>query len=149
MSQSTLRRRMEILLVEDNFDDARVTIQSLKNEQVHCRVTLVCDGDEAMRFLHREGVFARAPQPDLILLDMELPKKDGRQVLTEIRCDESLKNVAVVVLTASLVHRAVLEGQQLRVEGYMTKPVSLEQFVGVVKSLRKSWLNESILLASD
>jgi CheY-like chemotaxis protein len=136
---------MEILLVEDNMEDARTTIEALKSENVNCRVTLVVDGEEALLFLQRWGVFARAPRPDLILLDMELPKKDGRQVLTEIRSSEELRKIPVVVLTASAVHRAVLQAQDLRVDGYMTKPVSLEQFVGVVKSLRRSWLTELVL----
>ena len=145
MSQGTVGRPMEILLVEDNLEDARVTIESLRSENVKCRVTLVCDGEEALNFLQREGIFAQAPRPDLILLDMELPKKDGPQVLTEIRACEALKNIPVVVLTASLVHRAVLEGLHLRVDGYMTKPVDWGQFLAVVKDLRRSWLAEVIL----
>jgi chemotaxis family two-component system response regulator Rcp1 len=145
MSRTTVGRPMEILLVEDNLEDARVTIQALKHGNVPCRVTLVRDGEEAMRFVRREGVFARAPRPDLILLDMELPKKDGRQVLTEIRREEALKNIPVVVLTASHVHRAVLQAEKLFVDGFMTKPVSLEQFIQVIKSLRRSWLAEIIL----
>jgi two-component system, chemotaxis family, response regulator Rcp1 len=138
---------MEILLAEDNLDDARVTIQALSGENVRCRVTLVCDGQEALSFLRREGVFARAPRPDLILLDMELPKMDGPQVLTELRADDALKNIPVVVLTASLVHQAILQAQQLRVDGFMTKPVDLEQFTTVVRSLRRSWLLERLLPA--
>jgi len=139
------RRRMEILLVEDNFDDARVTMQALHDEKIDCRISLMCDGEEALQYLHQAGVFTQAPRPDLILLDMQLPKKDGRQVLSEIRQDEQLKDIPVIVLTASAVMRAVLEGQRLRVDGYMTKPVSWQQFVDVVKSLRRAWLTESIL----
>jgi CheY-like chemotaxis protein len=139
---------MEILLVEDNLQDARVTIEALKGN-VPCRVSLVCDGDEAMLFLHREGVFGQAPRPDLILLDMELPKKDGPQVLAEVRAEELLKKIPVVVLTASLVHRAVLQAQQLHVDGFMTKPVNFEQFIGVVRLLRRSWLAEVILPTLD
>ncbi len=149
MSRTAVGRPMEILLVEDNLEDARVTIEALKHENICCRVSLVCDGEEAMDFLKRCGVFSRAPRPDLILLDMELPKKDGRQVLTEIRDSEELLSIPVVVLTGSLVHRAVLEGQKLRVDGFMTKPVSLEQFIGVVKSLHRSWLDEIILPPLD
>lgn len=147
VSAATIGRPMEILLIEDNLDDARVTIQSLKHEEVRCRVSLVRDGDEALRFLRREGVFARTPRPDLILLDMELPKKDGREVLTEIRADEHLKEIPVLVLTASAVHRTILESQNLRIDGFMTKPVSLEQFIGAVKSLRRSRLVELVLPA--
>jgi CheY-like chemotaxis protein len=136
---------MEILLVEDSLDDARTTILALHSENVRCRISLVRDGAEAMSFLHREGVFARTPRPDLILLDMELPKKDGREVLTEIRADDTLKSIAVLVLTASAVHRAVLEAQNLYVDAFMTKPVSLDQFITAVKSLRRSRLIELVL----
>jgi CheY-like chemotaxis protein len=136
---------MEILLVEDNLEDARVTIQALKQGHVQCRVSIVRDGEEAMRFLNRQGILARAPRPDLILLDMELPKKDGREVLAEVRGHEKLKEVPVVVLTASLVHKAILEGENLRVDGFMTKPVDLEQFIGIVRSLRRYWLAEVVL----
>ena len=132
--------RMEILLVEDNLEDANVTIQALKWGNVQCRVTLVCDGEEAISFLYRKGEFAQAPTPDLILLDMQLPKKEGRHVLAEIRANEELKDIPVVVLTGSLVHRAILQAQELHVDGFMTKPVELDKFIGVVKSLRRSWL---------
>ena len=137
--------RMEILLVEDNLDDANTTIQALKSGNVRCRVTLVCDGEEAISFLYRKGEFAQAPTPDLILLDMQLPKKEGQHVLAEIRVNEELKNIPVVVLTGSLVHRAVLQAQELHVDGFMTKPVVLDKFLNVVKSVRRAWLAELIL----
>jgi CheY-like chemotaxis protein len=140
---------MEILLVEDNLDDARMTIQALRHEGVRCRVTLVRDGEEAMAFLRREGIFARAPRPDLVLLDIELPKKDGRQVLAEIRADPVLESIPVVVLTGSLVHQAIFQSEGLAVDGFMAKPVSLEQFVQVIKSLHRSWLSELILPSLD
>ena len=111
MNRMTVGRPTEILLVEDNLDDARMTIEALHSENVQCRVTLVRDGEEAMTFLRREGVFAQAPRPDVILLDMELPKKDGREVLADIRGDSRLQAIPVLVLTASAVHRAVLQGQ--------------------------------------
>jgi len=149
MTQPMFRRRMEILLVEDDLEDAGMTIEALQSEQVLCRVSLVRDGEEAMQFLRREAIFAQAPRPDLILLDMGLPKKDGREVLAEIRANDGLKTVLVVVLTASQVHRAVLEGQKLHVDGYMIKPVSLEQFLSVINSLRHKWLSANILSASE
>jgi two-component system response regulator len=145
MNRITIGRPTEILLVEDNLDDARVTIQALHNEKIRCRVTLVRDGEEALTFLRREGVFSQAPQPDVVLLDMELPKKDGRQVLTELRADERLKAIPVLVLTASAVHRAVLQAQNLRIDGFMTKPVSLDQFIQAVKSLRRSVLVDLVM----
>src|SRR5208283_1979636 len=137
--------RMEILLVEDNPDDANVTIQALKSGNVRCRVTLVCDGEEAISFLHRKGEFAQAPMPNLILLDMQLPKKQGAQVLAEIRASEQLKDISVVVLTGSAVQREFLQAQELHVDGFMTKTVDLDKFIGVVKSLRRAWLAEIIL----
>jgi len=145
MSRTTVGRAMEILLIEDNPQDARTTIQALRHEGIRCRVTLVCDGEEAMAFLRREGVFARAPRPDVILLDLDLPKKDGRQVLLEVRGDVKLDAIPVVVLTGSLVHQAVLKAEQYRVDGFLPKPVSLDQFIEVVKSLRRSWLSDLIL----
>jgi two-component system, chemotaxis family, response regulator Rcp1 len=145
MNRMTIGRPTEILLVEDSLDDARTTIEALQTENIRCRVTLVRDGAEAMTFLHREGMFSQAPRPDVILLDMELPKKDGREVLTEIRGDESLQAIPVLVLTASAVHRAVLQAQNLRVDGFMTKPVSLDQFIEAVRSLRRSVLADLVL----
>lgn len=140
---------MEILLVEDYLEDAGKTIKALTVGSVPCRVNLVRDGEEAMRFLHRQGIFASAPRPDLILLDMELPKKHGRQVLAEIRGDDELKDTLVVVLTASLAHRVVLKAKNLRVDAYMTKPVSWNKFINVVKALRRSLLEEVILPSLD
>lgn len=148
MDHPVLTGMMEILLVEDNLEDARLTMQALKQKDIHCRIQLVCDGDEAWDFLHSKGVFARAPLPDLILLDMELPKRSGPGVLADIRADARLQNIPVIVLTASAVHKAVLQAQNLHVDGFMTKPVSWEQFVDVVKSLRKSWLEALVLPAT-
>ena len=144
MSRNFVGRPMEILIVEDDFEDARTTIQALKQGNIRCRVSLVPDSEEAMNFLHREGVLAKAPRPDLILLDIQLPKKDGHQVLAEIREDEELKTILVVVLTASLVHKTILQVENLQVDGFVTKPVDLEQFIGVVKSLHRSWLTELV-----
>lgn len=141
--------QMEVLLVEDDLEDANVTIQALREGKVPCRLTLVCDGEEATRFLSREGEFTQAPVPDLILLDMMLPKKDGRQLLADIRHDDNLKEIPVVVLTGSQVHRAILAEEKLQVDGFMTKPVDLQQFVDVVKCLRRSWLRELVLTAVD
>ncbi len=137
--------RMEILLIEDNLEDANATIQALKSGNVRCRVTLVCDGEEATEFLYRKGEFAQAPTPNLILLDMQLPKKEGQHVLAEIRASEELKDIPVVVLTGSQVQRAILQTQELHVDGFMTKPVESDKFIGVVKSLRRSWLEELVL----
>ena len=109
MNRITVGRPTEILLVEDNLDDARVTIEALQSENVRCRVSLVRDGEEAMNFLHREGVFARRRGPTWSSWTWSLPKKDGREVLSDIRGDQRLQAMPVLVLTASAVHRAVLK----------------------------------------
>ena len=132
--------RMEILLVEDNLEDANVTMQALKSGNVRCRVTLVCDGEEAISFLYHKSEFAQAPTPKLILLNMQLPRREGWHLLEEIRANEELKDIPVVVLAGSLDHRAILQVQELHVDGLMAKPVELDKFIGVVKSLRRSWL---------
>ena len=149
MSQDIVGRPMEILLVEDSLEDAGLTIQALKEGQVECRVSLVRDGEEAMDFLLHKGVYARTPRPDLILLDLQLPKKDGREVLAEVRADAQLRVVPVVVLTASQVHEEILKSEKLEVDSYMVKPVDLKQFIAVVKKLRRFWLDEVILPPLD
>ena len=141
--------RMEILLVEDKLEDANVTIQALKCGNVQCRVSLVCDGEEAISFLRRTGEFAHAPTPNLLLLDMQLPKEEGQHVLAEIRAREELKDIPVVVLTGSLVQRAILQAHELHADGYMSKPMELDKFVGVIKSLRRSWLTSQTAIVSS
>jgi len=141
----TVGRPMEILLIEDDLEDAGLTMEALREGQVLCRVSLVRDGEEAMEFLTRFGKYRSAPQPDLILLDLHLPKKDGREVLAEVRGDERLCRVPVVVLTASTTHREILQSENLHVEDYLVKPVDLDQFLTVVRSLKKYWLSDVIL----
>ena len=136
--------RMEILLVEDNLEDANGTIQALKWGHVQCRVSLVCDDEEAISFLGRKNEFAQAPTPNLVLLDMQLPEKEGQHVLAELRANEELKEIPVVVLSGSLDHQAGLHVQELHVGGLMSKPLELNKFIGVVKSRRRSWLAELV-----
>ena len=143
--ETLVGRPMEVLLVEDDLEDAGLTIETLREGQVPCRVSLVCDGEEAMSFLRREGHFARVPRPDMVLLDMQMPKKDGRTVLAEIRCDPELCRIPVVVLTASRTHGQILKDENLHAEDFLTKPVDREIFHGVVKSLRKFMLSDVIL----
>jgi two-component system, chemotaxis family, response regulator Rcp1 len=145
MSQGTVGRPMEILLVEDDLEDAGLTIDALKQGNVRCRVSLVRDGEEALEFLHHQGRYARTPQPDLILLDLQLPKRSGREVLSEVKADSELGRIPVVVLTASHTHEEILREENLHVEDYLTKPVDLSRFVAVVKSLRKYLLADVIL----
>ena len=140
-------RPMEILLVEDGLLDARMTIAALKRGGIQHRLTLVMDGEEAMEFLRRQGPFGRAPRPDLILLDLLLPKKDGLAVLAEVRGDEELKDIPVVVLTSSHDEEDRLQSESLGVEGYITKPVDLEKFLSVVRELKAHWHADLILPA--
>jgi chemotaxis family two-component system response regulator Rcp1 len=143
--RDTVGRPMEILLIEDDLEDAGMTIESLRQGEVACRISLVRDGEEAMEFLLRRERFARAPQPDLILLDLNLPKKSGREVLAELRADQRLAGLPVVVLTSSPTQQSVLQAENLHVESYLLKPVDREHFVGMVKSLRKYMLSDVIL----
>jgi two-component system, chemotaxis family, response regulator Rcp1 len=145
MMRETVGRPMEILLIEDDLEDAGLTIEALRKSDVPCRISLVRDGEEAMEFMLRQGKYRRTPQPDLILLDLNLPKKSGREVLAEVRGDDRLARVPVVVLTSSRTHQEILQAENLRVESYLTKPVDLPQFDSVVKSLRKYMLSDVIL----
>ena len=145
MIRDAVGRPMEILLVEDDLEDAGMTIEALRQGDVPCRVSLVRDGEEAMEFLLRRQRYRRAPRPDLILLDLHLPKKSGREVLTDVKADPQLDSIPVVVLTASRTHQEILRVENLHVEDYLTKPVDLQQFIDVVKSLRRYMLSDVIM----
>ncbi len=147
MNQDTVGRPMEILLVEDNLDDARLAIEALRRGDIKHRLTLVRDGEEALEFLQQNGRFAHAPKPDLILLDLHLPKRDGREVLTVVRSELQLKHVPIVILTASKAHEDLVRSELLQVDAYMVKPVDLEKFVALVKQLRHFWHADVILPA--
>ena len=131
---------INILLVEDNPGDVRLTVEALRESRVRNDLSVVKDGIQAMAFLRREGEHAGAPRPDLILLDLNLPKKDGRDVLDEIKRDDDLKSIPVVVLTTSEAEEDVRKAYGLRANCYITKPLDLEQFVKVVKSIGEFWL---------
>ncbi|NUN47301.1 MAG: response regulator [Candidatus Brocadiae bacterium] len=141
MSTRVLGEPIEILLVEDNPGDARLAVELLKEAKVFNRLTVVSDGVEAMEYLRREGKYKEAARPDLVLLDLNLPRKDGRQVLTEIRSDEKLRRIPVVVLTTSEAEEDVLRAYDLSANCYVTKPVDLDQFVKVVQSIENFWLS--------
>jgi two-component system, chemotaxis family, response regulator Rcp1 len=145
MGQNTVGRPMEILLVEDSLTSARLTMGGLKSGQVQHRLTWVTNGEDALEFLHRRGKFGRAPRPDLILLDLGLPKKDGREVLREIKADPSLAEIPVVVLTASTDHEDRLASERLQVESYLTKPVNVESFRELVAKLSRFWHADMIV----
>jgi CheY-like chemotaxis protein len=134
-------RPVEILLVEDNPGDVRLTIEALKEGKVRNNLSVVKDGVEALAFLRREGNFAGAARPDLILLDLNLPKKDGREVLAEIKEDGVLRRIPVVVLTTSKAEEDILRTYDLHANCYITKPVDLEQFISVVRSIDDFWLS--------
>ncbi len=140
---------VEILMVEDSPGDARLAAEALKEGKVLHRMTVVADGVEAMACLRREGAYAGARRPDLILLDLNLPKKDGREVLAEIKRDDSLKSIPVVVLTTSAAEADILRSYELHANCYITKPVDLDQFIAVVKSVENFWLTIVKLPSTD
>jgi CheY-like chemotaxis protein len=131
---------IEILLVEDSPSDADLTIETLSDGKVLNNLHVVEDGVEAMAFLRREGQYTNAIRPDLILLDLNLPKKDGREVLSEIKVDPELSTIPVVVLTTSAAEEDVMRSYKLHANCYITKPVGLEEFIGIVKLIESFWL---------
>lgn len=140
MTTDVRERPIEILLVEDNPGDVRLTQEALREGKVRNSLSIVNDGVAAMSFLRREGAYANAPRPDIVLLDLNLPKKDGRQVLEEIKLDPDLRRIPVVVLTTSKAEEDVLRSYNLHANCYISKPVDLEQFLGVVRSIEDFWL---------
>ena len=132
---------MQVLLVEDNPGDVRLTEEALKDAKVHLELHVVCDGIQAMEFLRREGRFERVPRPDLILLDINLPRKDGRQVLEEIKSDPALKTIPVVVLTTSASEIDIQRTYLLHANCFISKPVDMEGFLTVVRSIDEFWLS--------
>jgi chemotaxis family two-component system response regulator Rcp1 len=134
-------RPIEILMVEDNPGDVRLTLEALKEGKVRNNLHTVADGEEAMNFLRRQDTYAKAPRPDLILLDLNLPKKNGREVLAEIKDDPDLKRIPVVILTVSEAEQDIIKSYNLHANCYITKPVNLEQFIQVVRSIEDFWLS--------
>ena len=133
-------RPVEILLVEDNPGDVRLTQEAMKAGKVFNNLHVVQDGVEAMAFLRQQGKYRRVVRPDVILLDLNLPKKDGREVLAEIKADPGLKRIPVVVLSASEAEKDILRSYNLHANSYIIKPVELEQFIGVLASIEGFWL---------
>jgi CheY-like chemotaxis protein len=140
MNISTTIRPVEILLVEDSPSDADLTEEALSDGKVLNHLHWVEDGVEALAFLRRQGKYSKAPRPDLILLDLNLPKKDGREVLAQIKADPSLKLIPVVILSTSAAERDILKTYELNANCYVTKPIGLEQFISVVKLIEEFWL---------
>ena len=139
MSKNMRGRPVEILLVEDNPGDVRLTLETFKESKIHNNLHVTKDGIEAMAFLHNNDKYADAPRPDLVLLDLNMPRKDGRKVLEEIKSDDSLKNIPVVVLTTSKAEEDILKSYNLHANCFITKPVDLEQFIQVVKAIQSFW----------
>ena len=133
-------RPIEILLVEDDPGDVLLTVEAFKDAKVLNNVSVVGDGVEAMAFLRRQGQYVQAPVPDLVLLDLNLPRKDGRTALAEIKNDPGLKRIPVVILTTSQDERDVLQAYNTHANSYITKPVDLKQFITVVESIENFWL---------
>ncbi|MEA2640737.1 MAG: hypothetical protein QOF51_2131 [Chloroflexota bacterium] len=131
---------IHILLVEDSPGDVELTLEAFKEAKVRNTVGVARDGVQALEYLRKEGRFADEPTPDLILLDLNLPKKDGREVLAEVKADEALKRIPVVILTTSSAEADILRSYELRANCYITKPVDLDQFLAVVASIEDFWL---------
>jgi two-component system response regulator len=132
---------IEILMVEDSAGDAELLLDFLEQSKVKNRIHWVKDGEAAMAFLHRKGEYADKPMPDLILLDLNLPKKDGREVLSETKGDPKLAHIPVVILTSSKSEADIARSYRLQANCYITKPVDLEQFVKVVRAIDDFWLS--------
>ena len=135
-------RAWEVLLVDDSPGDVRLTREALRETNRNIRVHVAADGVEAMAFLHREGIHATAPRPDLILLDLNLPRMDGREVLARIKRDVDLKAIPTIILTTSDTESDIVKSYQLSANAYLTKPVRLDAFDSLIKSVNDFWLTE-------
>jgi two-component system, chemotaxis family, response regulator Rcp1 len=149
MKEHLPHRPIEILLVEDNPGDVRLTKEAMKEGKVLNRISVVTDGVEAMEFLRKSGKYLLAPRPDLILLDLNLPRKDGREVLAEIKQDPQLKRIPVVILTTSQAEQDIIKTYELYANCYICKPVDLDQFLTVARLIEDFWLTVVKLPSCD
>jgi CheY-like chemotaxis protein len=140
MSGKPVENKVEILLVEDNLGDVRLTTEALKEGKITNNISVVNDGVEALAFLRKEGKYKNAPRPDLIFLDLNMPRKDGREVLVEIKSDPSLKTIPVIILTTSQAEQDILMTYESHANCFITKPVDLEQFLKITKMIEEFWL---------
>jgi two-component system, chemotaxis family, response regulator Rcp1 len=140
MAMKAIGEMVDILLVEDNEGDARLAKEAMRDSKIRNTLHHVTDGEEALAFLRKEGKYSQVPRPDLILLDLNLPKKDGRQVLAEIKVDEDLKRIPVVILTVSSAEEDILKAYNLHANCFITKPIDFTQFMKVVRSVEDFWL---------
>lgn len=134
-------KTIEILLVEDNPGDVRLTIEAFKEDGTDCNINVVKDGEEAISFLKKKDDYFDVPRPDLILLDLNLPRKDGREVLQDIKCDDELKRIPVIILTTSEAEQDIRMAYDLHANCYIKKPVDLDHFVTVINSIKEFWLS--------
>lgn len=146
--ESEVGRQVEFLLAEDNPGDVRLTQEALRESKISNNLNVVKDGVEALAFLRKEGPYADAPTPDVVLLDLNLPKKDGREVLAEIKSDPVLKRIPVVIVTSSEAEKDILRTYDLHANCYVSKPVDLDQFIKVIQAIESFWLT-IVKLPSD
>ena len=145
MAPITVRKPVELLLVEDNPGDVRLTQEALKESSMNVNLNVAKDGVEALDFLYHKGPFGDAPRPDLILLDLNLPRKSGREVLSEIKSDPKLKRIPVLVMTTSRAEQDIQRAYQLNANCYITKPMDLDDFLRTVRAIEEFWLNTATL----
>jgi CheY-like chemotaxis protein len=141
MIENQMLRPIEILLVEDNPADVRLTREALKEHKLSNNLHVAIDGVEALNFLYKKGKYVKSPRPDIIILDLNLPKKDGREVLAEIKQEKDLKRIPVVVLTSSKAEEDIVKSYNLHANCYISKPVDFDQFLKVVKSIEDFWIS--------
>jgi chemotaxis family two-component system response regulator Rcp1 len=140
MNVNAMVRPIEILLVEDNPGDVRLTLEALKDGKVLNRLHVVEDGVAALDFLYRRDPYSGAPRPDLVLLDLNLPRRNGREILAQIKTDDALKTIPVVILTSSQADEDIVRAYELHANCYISKPVGFEQFTDIVRSIESFWL---------
>jgi chemotaxis family two-component system response regulator Rcp1 len=140
MTHDQLIHAVDVLLVEDNPGDVRLTREALKEARIAVNLSVANDGLEAMKMLRQEAPYANQPLPDLVLLDLNMPRMDGREVLRQIKTDENLKRIPVVILTTSAAEKDILQAYGLHANCYITKPVELDQFMEIIKSIEGFWL---------
>ena len=141
MNKDFFGKPIEILLIEDNPGDIRLTVEALNESKIINNLNIVMDGEEALNYLKKKGKFSGNKRPELILLDLNLPKKDGREILAEIKADENLKLIPVVILTTSEAEEDILKTYQLHANCYITKPVNIDQFIKVVQTIGDFWFS--------
>ena len=145
MSRATVGRPMEILLVEDDLVQARLVMEAVRRGDFGHRISLIRDGQEALDFIFKRGVYRSAPRPDLMLLDLRLPSIDGLDVLSQIKGDHEMASIPIVIMTSSQDEEDRLSCEKHAVEGYLTKPVNLEKFLSLLKQLRQFWRADMLL----